>query len=289
MHKRGFTLIELLVVIAIIALIVGLLMPAVQQAREAARRTQCKNNLHQIGLGLHNYQSTHNVFPPGVLGDTGSVAANQSLHAWPTLILPFVEQVPLHNQYNFSVRFDHANNAAVVKTFLPVYLCPSIQKDLVGNQYAAGHYAGNAGTIPGQNDGVLFPFSVTSFQSVVDGTANTIAVGELAYDVGGWARGANNTGGGGGGGGGGGAGQGFARAVLRWWVCAAACARPGMNPPVTACSNSCEQSFQFSSLHTGGGHFVFVDGHGRFVNENIDVTVFRRLLTRNGREVVGDF
>src|SRR6187551_3154541 len=102
---RGFTLIELLVVIAIIAVLIALLLPAVQQAREAARRAQCKNNLRQIGLALHTYNSSLGVFPPGVLGNDGSVAARQSLTTWMTQILPYVEQSALYNSYNFNARF----------------------------------------------------------------------------------------------------------------------------------------------------------------------------------------
>lgn len=92
----------------------------------------------------------------------------------------------------------------------------------------------------------------------------------------------------GGGGGGGGAMQGFARDVLRWWRCASSCAVAGINPPQTTCSVSCERKFQFSSPHEGGCHFAFADGHGCFVSENIDVAVFRALLTRSGGEVVGE-
>jgi len=186
---RGFTLIELLVVIAIIAILIALLLPAVQQAREAARRTQCKNNMRQIGLSLHNYQSTHSVFPIGVLGTNGNVNANHKLTTWQTFILPFVEQSALYNQYDFNVRFDHANNADVVIEKLSVYLCPSQPQDqIVNNQYGPSHYAGNAGTEPGADDGLLFPLSSTRFRDVTDGTSNTIAAGELAFEIGGWAR-----------------------------------------------------------------------------------------------------
>jgi prepilin-type processing-associated H-X9-DG protein len=281
------------VVIAIIGVLIALLLPAVQQAREAARRASCKSNLRQIGLALHNYQSTHRVFPPGVLGNSGSVSQNQLLHTWPTMILPFVEQKPLYDSYDFNVRFDHANNAAAVRTKVPVYVCPSFGESPEGGQYGAGHYAGNAGTMPGQNDGLLFPLSRVAFRDVTDGTSNTIAVGEFVFEIGGWARGAMNLGGGGGGGGGGGSGggggQGFARGVLRWWRCAANCAQPGMNPDNTACSGSCERQFQFSSRHVGGAHFGFADGHARFLSENIDVELYRSLLTRAGGEVLGEY
>ena len=126
--KRGFTLIELLVVIAIIAILIALLLPAVQQAREAARRTQCKNNLKQIGLALHNYHDVHNGFPmgnmiPGTHGPTAWVA-----------MLPFIEQAPLFNQINFSAAgswwFGSGAASVNAATFsgkkIPGYICPSM-------------------------------------------------------------------------------------------------------------------------------------------------------------------
>lgn len=285
-RRTGFTLIELLVVIAIIAVLIALLLPAVQQARESARRTACRNNLRQLGLALHNYESTHSIFPLGVLGTTGSVAPGNPLTTWQTFVLPFVEQAPLYNQYNFNVRFDDPANAAVVSQILSVYRCASQpQSGLVSNLYGPSHYGGNAGTVPGTTDGILYPMSATRLRDISDGTSTTLAAGELAYEFGGWARGAIN----GGGGGGGGGGQGYARGVLRWWKAAAACARPGMNPPVTTCSSSTERLFQFSSPHVGGGHFALSDGSARFLSENMDLQLFQYLLTRSGGETVGDF
>ena len=284
--RPGFTLIELLVVIAIIAILIALLLPAVQQAREAARRAACKSNMRQIGLALHNYESTHTIFPIGVLGTTGSTAAGNVLTTWQTMILPFVEQANVYNQYNFNVRFDDPANASTVKQIPPVYLCASQPASgLVNNQFGPSHYAANAGTTPGSNDGLLYPLSATRMRDITDGTSNTLATGEIAFEFGGWARGAINSGGGGGGGGG----QGFARGTMRWWVAAATCARPGMNPPVTTCSGSTERLFQFSSPHIGGCHFSLADGSARFLNENMDLQLFQALLTRAGGEVVGEF
>ena len=140
--RKGFTLIELLVVIAIIAILIALLLPAVQQAREAARRTQCKNNLKQLGLALHNYHDTHSVFPPAAIGRCLTPDLNASGLA---LLLPGLDQAPLYGQFNFSLTSSnqegsgyesglvgtHTSDPAVngniipVTTSVPAFLCPS--------------------------------------------------------------------------------------------------------------------------------------------------------------------
>ncbi|HEY0983219.1 MULTISPECIES: DUF1559 domain-containing protein [unclassified Schlesneria] len=124
-RSRGFTLIELLVVIAIIAVLIALLLPAVQQAREAARRTQCKNNMKQMGLALFNYESTHGVFPPAridLAGPPGPVIFQTS---WTTMCLPFFDQTPLYNIYNFNVSWDNPANIPATSAKLSVFVCPS--------------------------------------------------------------------------------------------------------------------------------------------------------------------
>ncbi len=308
--QTAFTLVELLVVIAIIGVLVAILLPAVQAAREAARRASCSNNLKQMGLALHNYHDTLKGLPPGVQGTNGSQSSNHLLHTWMAMILPYAEQTNLQNRYDFKVRFDHDNNRSVVLQKLELFECPSQTAEVIQNRYGPSHYAASAGTRPGNDDGVLFPMSRTTLGDILDGTSNTFVVGEIAFEHGGWARGAMNNGdsgsgsgsgsGGGGGSGsgsgggsgsgsGGGGGQGFARGVLRWYQAAASCAQPGINPPATNCSDNAERRFQFSSLHPNGGQFALSDGSCRFVSETINDSVLRALITRDGGETVGEY
>jgi len=135
--RRGFTLVELLVVIAIIGVMVGLLLPAVQAAREAARRMQCGNNLKQIGLGLHNYESTYRVLPPSRIEynpTPAEIAAGRNrLHAgWQSMILPYVEQIALYEQYNRSRNWFDQLNYPATTTAVQTFLCPSAPQNRAG-------------------------------------------------------------------------------------------------------------------------------------------------------------
>ena len=156
-RRKGFTLIELLVVIAIIAILIALLLPAVLQAREAARRSQCKNNLKQIGLALHNYHDTNKIFAPAGFGSLAfaghtadysvenDIGNNRGvIAAYAALILPFMDQSPLYKQINFNATFMTQNNA-VWQTTLPGYVCPSDPGNsgpctLNGGTFARGNY-----------------------------------------------------------------------------------------------------------------------------------------------------
>jgi prepilin-type N-terminal cleavage/methylation domain-containing protein/prepilin-type processing-associated H-X9-DG protein len=287
-QRPAFTLIELLVVIAVIAVLIALLLPAVQAAREASRKTQCRNNMHQIGIALQNYHASHGVFPSSVVGTVATPAQNHQLHTWMTMILPYEDQSPIYNAYNFAVRYSFPQNATAVGQVVEQYLCPSNSVPLqVVNGFGLNNYVGCGGSDPQVFDGIMFPISSVSIKNISDGTSQTLAAGEAIYDILGWAQGADTSGSGGGGGTGtSGCNNGFQRGVIRWWKCCAACAQPGINPPVTTCQNSCERKFQFSSQHSGGANFAFADGHAQFITQNIDAMTLRAMTTRAGEESI---
>ena len=188
---RGFTLIELLVVIAIIAILIALLLPAVQQAREAARRTQCKNNLKQLGLALHNYHDTFNTFPPAHIRTQSAVPANGALTGWRgfslhAMLLPYIEQAPLYASIDFNTYFDAtAGNNTARRIPLAAFLCPSDTPFPASVERGNNSYPGCMGPSLGQyvtpvglRDGV-FNFDVNvKMRDIQDGTSNTIAFGE---------------------------------------------------------------------------------------------------------------
>lgn len=183
----AFTLVELLVVIAIIGILVALLLPAVQAAREAARRAQCANNLKQIGLALQNYESTYRVFPPCLTLPASRIGDSWSAQA---RILPFLEQAALHEEIDFTKSYD---TFPTVKTFrVPTYLCPSEVKDRVRTD-AAGlpiHYPLSYGVNMGTwfvydansnrgGEGAFVPNDCRAGADFLDGTSNTLAVAEV--------------------------------------------------------------------------------------------------------------
>lgn len=214
---RGFTLIELLVVIAIIAVLIALLLPAVQQAREAARRTQCKNNLKQLALGILNYESTFSVLPPGwvasqgftYVGATDSTTGvnTQGSWGWPALVLPYLDQANLSNslQVGLDIRqaLDDTTKLALMQQAYPAFKCASDTAPTVNDiRQAAGfsntirrlstsNYVGwNSGSwgwLPGDTAGLesrkgLFTMnSSTKLRDVTDGLSNTLMLGERMY------------------------------------------------------------------------------------------------------------
>jgi prepilin-type N-terminal cleavage/methylation domain-containing protein/prepilin-type processing-associated H-X9-DG protein len=213
MRRRGFTLIELLVVIAIIAVLIALLLPAVQAAREAARRAQCINNLKQLGLGVHNYISLHNVLPPGdmynagtnqknpVTGITGN-GGDSYTYGWPLLMLPYLEQSALYNTFNFCFGFRDPSgatpppkNTTVMYTTVSSLLCPSESSsgkpqdpygplNYVGNWGGPGMIQTFSGTMisPAFGDSVA-PTTVIGLQAVTDGSSNTALFSERLMGI----------------------------------------------------------------------------------------------------------
>ncbi len=140
-RTAGFTLVELLVVIAIIGILIALLLPAVQAARESGRRTQCTNNLKQIGVALHNYHSAINEFPPGGI-TLGSCCGTQSKGTWTVFILPYMEKLALFQRYDLNAYNESGTNAYVRQQFVPAYICPDDVKTNVLDQPASGPGAG---------------------------------------------------------------------------------------------------------------------------------------------------
>ncbi len=283
--RRGFTLVELLVVIAIIGVLVALLLPAVQAAREAARRMQCTNNLKQIALATHNYSDTHGAFPSGWVY---SGVANSEVWGWSALLLPYLEQGALHDQLrvtqgNLATNLVSANwqpVAAGLETIIPAFICPSdsgyqgrgqIHNDrrynggagFAAHNYLPGvsNYMGVAGHNVNRlndltNTGIFYGNSSVAFRDVLDGTSNTFLVGErdTRYCRSGSWIGVRNTNGGG----------------TRGIFVVSGHSRAKLNESVLAWDADPEGCGQgFSSLHPGGAMFARCDGSVTFVAETI--------------------
>ncbi len=189
--RRAFTLIELLVVIAIIGILVGMLMPAVQQVREAARRTDCANNMRQMAIACHNYESSFKRLPPGTQSYNGA-NTNISTHAY---LLPFIEQNSLYDLIDFRVSYNHANNLEARNTQVGTFLCPSNVDQLPSGLGGRNNYYCNAGVqllhtgIPDEDpggvnygmppsDGIFFNDSRIRMADITDGTSHTALFSE---------------------------------------------------------------------------------------------------------------
>jgi prepilin-type N-terminal cleavage/methylation domain-containing protein/prepilin-type processing-associated H-X9-DG protein len=318
LKRGGFTLIELLVVIAIIGALIALLLPAVQAAREAARRVQCVNNLKQMGLALHNYHDTLGAFPMGYAAQRpfrDGAADTTPGWGWGAMILAQLEQRPLFNQVNFVWAVEAPQNSTVVMTSLSTYVCPSdltdgafAVTDALGNRLATAtpsSYAACVGgnetdTVTGVNNdglgrGVFFRNSSTRLADISDGASQTIALVERAWAKanGVWAgavtngvisRGRSNA---------------CPTAGAQFYPAAALtqahCHLLNTNSDPDGGLDDC------SSLHPGGANFLFADSSVHFLKSilgdsgrNPDGSpiyspsgrVFQALATRNGGEVV---
>jgi prepilin-type N-terminal cleavage/methylation domain-containing protein len=370
--KSGFTLIELLVVIAIIAVLIALLLPAVQQAREAARRSQCKNNMKQIGLGILNYESSNSRLPSAGEGEdfvNNSRVINTSTFV---SILPFIDQAPLYDQWDHKQHYSSAANASLAKTKIASYVCPSngvnqadpfgygltdympiAYTDIAGpNEVTAGapllggrwkHSAGTGtpwspgtvGKLNGTKDSMMGLYG-NAIAATTDGASNTILVGEdsgrLIIDPAGtgngkmligsysqgltfappgatspvgwntaemggtsgtntcphrWADGDNGSGVSGSRTADSTAGAGYTGTLagfINQWK------SPLGGPPACPWTlNNCGPNDELFSMHAGGAHALLGDGSVRFLSENLDIQVGRKLCARNDGEKVGEF
>lgn len=310
-QRSAFTLVELLVVIAIIGVLVALLLPAVQAAREAARRMSCSNNLKQLGLAMHNFHDANNNFPPGMTDD------DTKNFGWGTYILPYMEQVALYDGISQNINssapqvllpkggshpnvdgwgkllIDESSQQQYTKSILPGYLCPSNplgKKDNDG--YGASHYVGNAGTetmaysswgcanwkAASQTGLLLFAndnnqTDVVTFGGIRDGTSNTIFIGEVGESKNVYAGKTdhNNFPLWAGGNNNGGCNTKAMGSHLR-----IADVNFFINRPKT----TDESDMCFGSYHTGGAQFVFGDGSVHFIQQSIDTTTLARLADR---------
>jgi prepilin-type N-terminal cleavage/methylation domain-containing protein/prepilin-type processing-associated H-X9-DG protein len=302
-HPRAFTLIELLVVIAIIGVLIALLLPAVQSAREAARRAHCSNNFKQIGLAMHSYHSTHDAFPPGYISGTEKPNPNSPETGpgwgWGTMLLNNLEQSAAYNSVNFSLPITVPASQTVRTISLSVFLCPSssggsgpvLLKDAAGTtlvtDLSPGQYVASAGQLeveqfPAQNNGLFYRNSRVGVRDITDGTSSTLMAGERSRNV------ADAT-----------------------WVGVIPYSRVCTDPKwkVQDCETanvmvlghtgpSPDQRWvdvpnykgagadDFWSLHPGGCNFLFADGSVRFIKETVNPKIFSFLSTRAGGEVI---
>ena len=311
-RSRGFTLIELLVVIAIIAVLIALLLPAVQQAREAARRTQCKNNLKQLGLAIHNYHDTHSCLP---IADVSGAVNPVSAHA---RLLPYIDQTNLYNLIDFNVPYDHVNNVTARSKEVPAFRCPSDPTPLPASIGGRNNYYWNAGSgivmyasgATGQppTNGIIFHNKPFRFADITDGLSNTGAMAEKLTGDGSngvaspktdtfqpgtypatpdealqqcnatnvldlTKQGYSNVGG---------PWLQQYHSTNQYNHVLQPNGRSCMFPPGRIATTA-------NSQHTGGVHLLLCDGSVKFISENIALETWRSIGSINGGEVLGEF
>ena len=296
MRRLGVTLIELLVVIAIIGILVAILLPAVQVAREASRRTACSNNLRQIGLGLQHYESTYKVFPPSSTSDVEQggwidIPERRHIHSWLSLLLPQLEQINLADRIDYNVSSMHANNFWVASRAIPIFRCPSYagpefstdqNYTRFSHRYALTNYvaigASDVGHIYGQNsrlfqpDGTMYPLSASRITDVEDGLSNTTFATETRETK---------------------------MAVWMDGGTASVVARPFdefNSPSYAGLQHALNYTPYFeymnpkvnwgpSSMHPRGAMHLFGDSSVRFISDTISPQQYVGLVTRRGSEV----
>ncbi|MFM7072532.1 MAG: DUF1559 domain-containing protein [Planctomycetota bacterium] len=299
-RRSAFTLVELLVVIAIIGVLVALLLPAVQAAREAARRMKCSNNLKQLGLAVANYEAAIGVYPTGRVGCDG--ITNLPCGSDPNwrrvgtsafvLLLPMCEQQPLYDQIDFttglySIQFVmNAQNQAVVKGRPPFVICPSDttqpDRDVGGFRAGTSSYAmvhgvlgpdqGISGALKVDNTGIFMYKNTYAQKDITDGTSAMLIFGET-YD-------------------------GHLAEVANTWSAGSRheSMRSTVNPPNTGPGKGIytapygpRLNGAFASRHPTGCMFAFADGHVSFISQNINISTYRSLATRAGQEPIGNY
>jgi prepilin-type N-terminal cleavage/methylation domain-containing protein/prepilin-type processing-associated H-X9-DG protein len=315
--RPGFTLIELLVTIAIIAVLIGLLLPAVQKVRESANRVQCQNNLKQFGLAFHNFESTTGVLPPSQGRQNKGPPqfpswTGRNWITWSYPLLPHLEQQALFALGEKVVPptaitppgAAYGDQNSFVAQSPKVFQCPSdpfvtrgsVQMDATGSFYGLTNYGVSSGTdsfwftnsLPEKNDGVMYANSHTRLSDIRDGTANTIMAGEQTFTD-----------------------RNFAALGFPEWqlIYRAAIWRVGNWPPLgwvrvpldqinflidptltgTAASQAfTKKSLCYSSLHPGGANFLFSDGSVRFLNQSLSLLTLQALVTRAGGEALSE-
>jgi prepilin-type N-terminal cleavage/methylation domain-containing protein/prepilin-type processing-associated H-X9-DG protein len=295
--RRGFTLIELLVVIAIIAILIGLLVPAVQKVREAAARLQCENNLHQLGIAMHNFESAHGGLPP-------RRQTFSPYQGWGTLLLDYIEQTGLARGYDLKKDFYDPANRPYIGTALKVFMCPSAPNPrYIDIQLTDGTPTGSIGAAgdyftPNSVDAFWWPQPQQSVAAdetncpalldngyrrvteITDGTSNTLVLSELSgrpdhyilgkkqpdnstlrlpYWWGPWAS--------------------YNSCIYRTW------SADGQTPG-GFCTINCNNSWGIYSFHTQGANALYCDGSVHFLAVGLDRDVFAGLVTHAGGEVI---
>jgi prepilin-type N-terminal cleavage/methylation domain-containing protein len=306
----GFTLIELLVVIAIIAVLIALLLPAVQQAREAARRSQCKNNFKQAALALHNYHEVHQVFPPGLIwsSPTAACAAGPRIgFSWSAFILPMMDQSVIYNNIDFNrdvhlqklasgstTVYNSAGNAGEI---IAAYICPS-------DPFATARVSFSGNTVYlGTSGASLDDMGPTNLSGVADSNQRLCSTAANATDyqtnpslAGGVLHSYSKTS--------------FAKitdgvsntlllgenlnvnqsSAVAWASTNIADVRSGINGVATGSGSTYfSRSFPFASNHVGGCHFALADGSVRFISQNMSQTTLKWLASKADGNVIDAF